>query len=208
MSLGGHFGTLWDHLEALWGHVGLIMEHFESAKSTDELEISLDDLQNYKNTWHGHVTMKGRKELPYEEMAAFLEDLGEPLGAPCKPVPPRWLNVVLHQVEDMWPRPPDQRAVAFLEMLMTLTVLTMGTECLSYEEMYHLREHSRKDRAAKIVKCAISAWHRKRNPPAGATASYGEVLTAARTFRLQYICFVYKATKKASLGWENAKDVE
>ena len=95
-----------------------------------------------------------------------------------------------------------------MEMLMTLTVLTMGTECLSYEEMYHLREHSRKDRAAKIVKCAISAWHRKRNPPPGATASYGDVLTAARTFRLQYICFVYKATKKASLGWENAKDVE
>ena len=184
--------------------IAIIMEHFESAKSTDELDITLDDLQHYKNTWHGHVTMKGRKELPYKEMAAFLEDLGEPLGAPCRPIPSRWLNVVLHQVEDMWPRPPDQRAVGFTEMLMTLTVLTMGTDCLSYEETYYLREHARKDRAAKILKCSITAWHRKKNPPPDATASYGEVLSAARTFRLQYICFVYKATKQASLGWENA----
>lgn len=188
--------------------IAIIMEHFESSKSTDELEVSPEDLQHYKNTWHGHVTMKGLEELPYAQMAAFLEDLGEPLGSPCKPIPPRWLNMVLHQVEDMWPRPPNQRAVGFTEMLMTLAVLTMGTECLSYEEMYTLRENARKDRAAKIIKCSVAAWHRKRNPPPDAPASYAEVLSAARKFRLQYICYVYKATKRASLGWENKAKVE
>ena len=92
-------------------------------------------------------------------------------------------------------------------MLMTLTVLTMGTECLSYEEMYHLREHARRDRAAKILKCSVSAWHRKNNPPPDAAASYGEILGAARTFRLHYICFVYKATgKKQNLGWDGDGD--
>jgi voltage-dependent calcium channel L type alpha-1D len=187
--------------------IAIIMEHFESSKSTDELEVAPDDMQHYKNTWHGHVTMKGRTELPYEELGAFLEDLGEPLGSPCKPIPARWLNVVLHQVEDMWPRPADQRSVGFTEMLMTLTVLTMGTECLSYEEMYHLREHARRDRAAKILKCSVSAWHRKNNPPPDAAASYGEILGAARTFRLHYICFVYKATgKKQNLGWDGDVD--
>ena len=189
--------------------IAIIMEHFEASKSADELEVPPDDLQHYTNPWHGHVTMKGREQLPYEELAAFLEDLSEPLGSPCKPIPPRWLNVVLHQVEDMWPRPPDARAVGFTEMLMTLTVLTMGTECLSYEEMYHLREHSKIDRAAKILKCSISAWHRKNNPPPDASESYGAVLAAARKFRLQYICFVYKQTKKStSLGWEGEDGTE
>jgi hypothetical protein len=69
--------------------------------------VTPDDLQHYRNTWHGHVTLRGRRTLNLERLPKFLEDLSEPLGAPMVPVPARWLNLVLHQVEDMWEVQPD-----------------------------------------------------------------------------------------------------
>ena len=41
----------------------------------------------------------GDMTLPGHWLGVFLEDLGEPLGAPMVPVPPRWLNFARHQVE-------------------------------------------------------------------------------------------------------------
>eukprot|EP01050_Picozoa_sp_SAG11_P006730 SAG11_NODE_535_length_8688_cov_2.395809_1_plen_423_part_00 len=129
--------------------IAIIMEQFEASKSTDDLEVQPADLQHYRNTWHGHVTLRGQKSLKLDELGAFLEDLGEPLGSPIVPVPPRWLNLARHQVEDMWPltedssgKEDDGHSIKFEQLLMTLSMMTLSTECLSYEELYHMRNRA------------------------------------------------------------------
>jgi hypothetical protein len=87
--------------------------------------------------------------------------------------------------------------VEFEQLLMTLSVMALSTECLSYEEIYHIRERGATDRAAKIVTCALASWHRKRHPPVDAKTedektAYRDLLHYATVMRLDYICNVYK----------------
>jgi len=177
--------------------IAVVMENFDFVQSMSTMEISEDDLQKFINVWDKRVTQDlDSDKLPMDQLQSFLEALGEPLGYDA-PVAPRFLNLVLHELEDMWPAPPSV-GVTRKELLLTLSMMYLSTECLSYEERIAKLKSAARDRAAKILICSVRSWHKKAVPPEAlkgdpqAISGYSASLDAARRWRMIYLCRVYK----------------
>ena len=99
-------------------------------------------------------------------------------------------------------------SIKFEQLLMTLSMMTLSTECLSYEELYNMRIRAAKDRSAKILISSIRAWSYKKKPPPGADPDiYHDMVDSVRKFRLNYICNVYSkpaATVEVSAAMSDA----
>ena len=191
--------------------VAVIMSNFDAVLNMDNMEISAEDVLGFKKTWDKHVVSQGEDMLKIEmdTLKAFLEEIGEPLGWQRKTdrgdieVPARWLNMVLHELEDMWALDPKTGGLGFDEVLLTLSMMYLSTDCLTYEEKRHKLERAVTDRSAKIVISSLKTWHKKNFPPADvlaggeeALSSFMDILQACKSFRLKYLCFSYKSNIK------------
>lgn len=191
--------------------VAIIMSNFGTVLKMDGMEISAEDIAGFRRVWDEQVVARGNDKLQIEmnTLQEFLEGIGEPLGwrrtteRGDVPVPPRWLNMVLHELEDMWNCDPAEGGLSFDEVLLTLAMMYLSTDCLTYEEKRSKLERAVKDRSAKIVISSIKTWHRKRNPPpevsdggSDAKNAYFDVLNACKQFRLKYLCLSYKSNIK------------
>lgn len=190
--------------------VAVIMSNFDAVLNMDSMEISEEDVLGFKRTWDRHVVAKNRETLEVEmdTLKEFLEAIGEPLGWQRESgrgdvgVPARWLNMVLHELEDMWEVDPTKGGLSFDEVLLTLSMMYLSTDCLTYQEKRKKLERAVTDRSAKIVVSSLKTWHRKNNVPASSqndpavVASYLGTLEACRNLRLKYLCFSYKSNIK------------
>jgi hypothetical protein len=191
--------------------VAVIMSNFDAVLNMDSMEISEEDVLGFKRTWDKHVVAKGEDKLQVEmdTLKAFLEEIGEPLGWQRQTergdveVPARWLNMVLHELEDMWEVDPKHGGLGFDEVLLTLSMMYLSTDCLTYEEKRSKLERAVTDRSAKIVISSLKTWHRKTCVPTevqeggeDAVMSYLDILQACKSFRLKYLCFSYKSNIK------------
>ena len=190
--------------------VAVIMSNFDAVLNMDNMEINQEDVLSFKRTWDRHVVAKNRDTLEVEmdTLKAFLEEIGEPLGWQRNTgrgdveVPARWLNMVLHELEDMWEVDPTKGGLGFDEVLLTLSMMYLSTDCLTYEEKRSKLERAVTDRSAKIMISALKTWHRKKNVPdtakgdTEAEASYLGTLEACKNLRLKYLCFSYKSNIK------------